>query len=372
MTNKLYTSLALLTLSISAQAQNLPFDFYSFKMNNMYNVNPAYTGKTDGVNILLDARAQSKGVPNATKNLMAGVHGKFTDNQAIGGRVVNDGRGAFQLFKADFTYASKIKLATDHALTLGLSAGVFNKSLAISRIENYAALDQTDPTLSYFNTTQFIGGVGALYTYKTLEVSLSSPHLVETSQAINQFVNASAAYTFKASKDVNVTPWLSYQNVPVVKNITGLFVKTAYKDLVWLQLGYQTNSSFSAMFGANIGNFGMGYGFQLNNKATKTIAVGTHEIAFTFKINKRNKLATGTFNINNANATTAAIINRLDVLNTDKTISKADLRSELEKIKLELKKLSESNFAGENPDTIEQKINIIDKKIKDVEIQLEK
>ncbi|MEQ1732350.1 MAG: PorP/SprF family type IX secretion system membrane protein [Bacteroidia bacterium] len=366
--NKLYIGVALLTLSVSAQAQNLPFDFYSFKMNNMYNVNPAYTGKTDGVNIILDARAQSKGVPNATKNLMTGVHGKFTDNQAIGGRIVSDGRGAFQVLKADFTYASKIKLATDHALTLGLSAGVFNKSLAISRIENYSALDQTDPTLSYFNTTQFIGGVGALYTYKTLEVSLSSPHLVETSQAVNQFLNASAAYTFKASKDINVTPWVSYQNVPVIKNIAGLFVKSSYKDLVWLQVGYQSNSSFGGMFGANIGNFGLGYGFQLNNKATKTIAVGTHEIAFTFKINKRNK---GAINTNdNSNASMLSIINRLDNLTANKNMSKAELRAELEKIKVELKKLSASNFAGENPDTIEQNINVIDKKIKEIEAQL--
>jgi type IX secretion system PorP/SprF family membrane protein len=369
--NKLYTSLAILTLSVSAQAQNLPFDFYSFKMNNMYNINPAYTGKTDGIAIVLDARAQSKGVPNATKNLMAGVHGKFTDNQAIGGRVVSDGRGAFQLLKADFTYASKIKLATQHALTLGLSAGVFNKSLAVSRIENYASLDQTDPTLSYFNTTQFIGGVGALYTYKTLEVSVSSPHLVETSQAVNQFMNASVAYTFKASKDINVTPWLCYQNVPVVKNITSLFVKSSYKDVIWLQLGYQSNKSLGAMFGANIDNFGMGYGFQFNNKATKTIAVGTHEIAFTFKINKRNKVAATTNSTSeNNNTSMLSIINRLDNLTANNSMSKADLRTELEKIKVELKKLSASNFAGENPDVIEKNINVIDKKIKEIETQL--
>jgi type IX secretion system PorP/SprF family membrane protein len=375
--NKLYTCLTLLTLSYSAQAQNLPFDFYSFKMNNMYNINPAYTGKTEGLNVLLNARSQSKGVPNATQNLMAGVHGRFTDNQSLGARIVSDGRGAFQLLKADFTYASKIKLVTNHTITLGLSAGVFNKTLAISKIENYKALDQTDPNLNsaYYNSTQFIGGVGALYEFKALEVSISLPHLIETSQALNSFVNFSAAYTFIANKDIKVIPWISYQNIPVTKNVSALFVKSTYKELVWLQVGYQTNKAFNAMFGANIGNFGLGYGYNFNNKTVKTIAMGTHEIAFTFKINKRTK-ANNTSAINNTTSTEKttiavnAILNRLDVLTA--TSKKESLNNELEKIKIELKRLADNNFDGETPDNIEIYLNNMDKKIKEIENQLEK
>jgi K+/H+ antiporter YhaU regulatory subunit KhtT len=47
------------------------------------------------------------------------------------------------------------------------------------------------------------------------------------------------------------------------------------------------------------------------------------------------------------------------------------LRNELEKIKLDLKYLQDTNFKTEDPDKIEQNINTVEKKIKEIETLLE-
>jgi len=284
MKNLLYILFIIATLQ--SKSQVLSYDFYSFKVNNMFNVNPAYTGRDEGLNILLSAQTQNRGVAFANKNYMFGMHSRISKKQALGSRIISDTRGAFQVLKADISYAYFAKISADMKFTLGLSAGLLKNSLLINRIEDYQSLDQSDPTLtkSYYNTNQFTAGVGFLYNYKSLDVSFSMPHLIATSQPMNSYINTAVFYTFKAGEDFKITPWLCYQNMPITKNVGSLFVKGMYKDMIWVQTGYQTNRTFCAMFGVNIENLSIGYGYKSSNSQFKTITSATHEITFAFKI----------------------------------------------------------------------------------------
>jgi type IX secretion system PorP/SprF family membrane protein len=272
--------------ALSANAQVLSYDFYSFKANNMFNVNPAYTGKDTGLNIILSAQTQNRGVNYANKNYMFGMHSKISKKQAVGVRVISDTRGAFQILKADLSYAYIAKINDDMKFTLGLSGGLLKNSLLINRIDNYQSLDQSDPTLtkSYYNTNQFTAGAGFLYTYKGLDVSFSMPHIVATNEPLNSYVNGAVFYTIKAGHDFKIIPWLCYQNIPVTKDVTSFFLKAQYKEVLWIQGGYQTNKSFCAMFGVNIENLSISYGYRSSNQYFKTIASASHEITFGFKI----------------------------------------------------------------------------------------
>jgi type IX secretion system PorP/SprF family membrane protein len=284
MKNTLY--LLFIILALNAKAQVLSYDFYSFKVNNMFNVNPAYTGKDDGLNIILSAQSQNKGVSYADKNYMFGMHSKISKKQALGTRIISDTRGAFQILKADLSYAYIAKLSDDMKFTLGLSAGLLKNSLLINRIDNYQSLDQSDPTLtkSYYNTNQFTAGAGFLYNYKGLDVSFSMPHIIATNQPLNSYINAAVFYKINVNDELEITPWLCYQNIPVTKDVTSLFVKAMYFKQVWVQAGYQTNKTFCAMFGVNIENLSIGYGYKSSNKQFNTVTTATHEITFGFKI----------------------------------------------------------------------------------------
>ncbi len=284
MKNILYILIIITTLK--AKSQVLSYDFYSFKLNNMYNVNPAYTGKEEGLNIILSAQTQNKGVSYANKNYMFGMHSKISKKQALGTRIISDTRGAFQVLKVDLSYAYFAKITDDMKFTLGLSAGLLKNSLLINRIDNFQSLDLSDPTLtkSYYNTNQFTAGAGFLYNYKGLDVSFSMPHIIVTNQPLNSYLNASVFYTIKAGEEFKITPWLCYQNMPVTKNVGSLFLKGMYKDIIWLQAGYQTNRSFCAMMGVNIENLSIGYGYKSSNSDFKTVTTALHEITLSFKI----------------------------------------------------------------------------------------
>jgi type IX secretion system PorP/SprF family membrane protein len=363
--------IALISLAAQVHAQVMSYDFYTFRLNNMYNVNPAFSSKGDGINVLLNAQSQNKGVAYANKNFMLGVYSKLSKKQALGGKIINDTRGAFQILRADLSYAYIAKINDESTLTMGLSAGVLNNNLIVNRIENYQALDQTDPTLtkSYYNTTQFAAGAGLLYNYKGLDLSVSLPHILSTNQPLNGYTHAAVFYTIKAGEKFKVTPWVCYQNIPVTKSIFSGYVKGTYKDFVWLQAGYQSNKTLHAMLGVNVENFALGYGFRFNNKEFGAIASGSHEVSFSIKIPQRSKSANRPIS---DNASLNEILARLDKLSTQEVNSKnkESIKAELEKIKLLLQKAEMDNSSPEKAQEVSKQLLQIDEKLKIIEKNL--
>jgi type IX secretion system PorP/SprF family membrane protein len=363
--------IVLTAFAIHAEAQVMSYDYYTFRLNNMYNVNPAYSAKGDGINVLLNAQTQNKGVAYANKNFMFGAYSKLSPKQALGGKIINDTRGAFQVLRADLSYAYIAKINDESTLSMGLSAGVLNNNLIASRIENYQLLDQTDPTLtkSYYNTTQFAAGAGLLYNFKGLDVSLSLPHILSTNQPLNGYTHAAVFYTIPAGEKFKITPWVCYQNIPVTKSVYSGYVKGMYKDIVWVQAGYQSNSTFNAMFGVNIENFSLGYGFRFNNKEFNAIASGSHEVSFAIKIPQRSKIGNRPIS---DNASLNEIIARLDKLSKQEVTAKnkENIKAELEKIKLLLQKAEMDNSSPEKAQEVSKQLLQIDEKLKMIEKNL--
>ena len=368
---KLQILLAIISVNC-VRAQVLSYDFYTFKLNNMYNVNPAYAGNSDGVNVVISAQSQNKGVAYANKNFMGGVYGKISKKQAIGGRIISDTRGAFQLLKIDLSYAYIAKINTNSSISFGINAGILNNNLMVSRIENYQALDASDPTLtkSYFNTTQFAAGAGLLYKYKSLDVSVSLPHIITTSQPLIGYTHAAIFYTIKAGEKFKITPWLCYQNIPVTKSLTSFYVKGTYKNLVWLQVGYQSNKTFAGAIGLNVENIAIGYGYTISNSNFNPISTGTHELTINFKIPQKNKSANS--NVTSDNSSLNDIVNRLDKLLAEPITSdnKANIRAELEKVKQQLQKAEIDNSTPEKAADVSKKVQLIDEKLKLIEARL--
>lgn len=359
-----------IVITTFANAQVVSYDFYSFRLDNMFNVNPAYAGRKEDLNIILSAQSQNKGVAYANKNYMLGVYSKISKKQALGGKLISDTRGAFQILKADLSYAYMAKISDVSSLSLGLSGGIINNNLIVNRIENYQMLDQTDPTLtnSYYNTTQFSAGAGLLYNFKGLDVSVSLPHIVTTGQAFNGYVHSAVFYTFDAGTKFKITPWLCYQNIPVTKSVASLNLKAMYNNMIWVQTGYQTNSTFNAALGVNIENFSLGYGFKFNNKNFNQVANGMHEVTLGFRIPKRSKTGTPISD----NATLDEIINRLEKLSsqtiTDK--NRESIRAELNKIKQLLQKAEMDNSTPEKAKEVSEQLKTIDEQLKKIESKL--
>jgi hypothetical protein len=143
-----------------------------------------------------------------------------------------------------------------------------------------------------------------------------------------------------------------------------------YKDVLWVQAGYQTNKSISAMLGVKIENLSIGYGFRFNNKDFKTVSSGSHEVTLGFRIPQRAK-GLGSSPISD-NASLNEIIARLDKLSKENVTAKnrENIKAELEKIKLLLQRAEMDNSSPEKAQEVSKQLLQIDEKLKMIEKNL--
>lgn len=383
--NKIIAGLIIVS-ALNSNAQDLSMDYYSF-LYNKFNINPAFCAKDDKLSAVLNVRQRS-GL--SSNNSMFGMKGILGDNQGLGVRVISDIRGAFQVLKADATYGYKLRVTENQNVYFGLSAGLTSKSLNKSKIKNYDQLDLSDPALETSNlkSNLFSTGAGLIYDFKAFEFSVSAPQLVESSQKISPTTIFITNYKFQLSNDISLTPELFYFNLPVVKNYGGVQVKGDYKNSVWAQMGYQTNSAFNLAFGVKFNIFEVGYGYMAANNLMKNLSGGTHEVLLririanksqnNFSIDKKagtDKIQSDQFEDKKTNADMSGHTNRLnsiiDKLNeltaVDANVSKAELKIQLEVLRDELKQISNSSFSSEDPETLEKKLILIEGKIQQIE-----
>jgi type IX secretion system PorP/SprF family membrane protein len=346
-------------------AQIVNSDFYSFRLGNMFNVNPAYCTYDDGINVIVNAQTLGSGILYSNKNMMAGIYSRIAKKSGLGLKAISDSRGAFQTFKSDVSYGFQTTFSEQHFLRFGVSAGIYNSSINTGRIQNYELLDNTDPTLNSnnMNYTQFMTGMGVVYTYKGLDVSASLPQVVSTTQALNSYLHSAVFYKIKANDKISIQPWISYQNMAVTKNLTGIFTKVSYKDLIWTQLGYQSNKSFMGALGVSFENIGISYGFRLSNPDLKQVSGAMHEMAISFKFGKKSSPQESDL---------GKVIKRLnDLLAQDVSdANRKKLQDELSRIKEDLRKAEIDNSNPEKAKEVEQQLLQIEDKIKQIEERL--
>lgn len=335
----------------------------------MFNVNPAWVTKDEGINVMLNTQIIGSSIGYAQRNLSAGVYSQAGNNSGLGMKVISDSRGAFQTLHADVSYGFHARFAEGHSLRMGVLAGLDNSNLNINRLDSHGLIDMSDPTLSsnYYNNTQFVAGAGVLYSLRNLDVAASVPQIISTSQPFNSYVNAAVFYKINASDKIIVQPWLSYQNIPVTKSLMGGYVKATYKDVFWLQGGYQNNNCGAGAMGVMYENIGLSYGFRMSNPEFKEVAGGVHEIAFTLRISR--KKAKGDKQAAAVTTGLEDIMSRLDnLLQQDITTrNESDLRAELNAIKQMLAKAEIDNTAPGKAKIVEKQLTEIEEKIRAIE-----
>lgn len=279
---RIYTLLAIGTMLTTSAAisQELSNGYYNYIMNR-YNLNPAFAGNNGNISAILNTKTYMAGFSDAPRNTMFGIHAPLNEQQGIGARIISDRRGAYELSKYDATYSYQIQLDESSDLRFGVSAGALRRMLNPNLISNAELLDQTDPTLAgdYFDQTNFIAGVGMVYDYENLQVSLSAPHLVIGSEQLSEYLVGSVSYRYEFEEsDFAVTPLVIYQNMPVLDNRFDVFLRGDYKEKVWAQVGYQSTENLNFALGFDFGPFGVGYSYEMNNSELSNIASNNNEI----------------------------------------------------------------------------------------------
>lgn len=260
---------------------------YNLYNINTYAINPAYVGSGDGLFTLLHFKNHLAGITHAPRNLMFVVHSPVGDNLSLGGNIVVGQGGAFKNTSANIASSYKVNLATDHKLTFGLSGGFVKPGLDMNKLDN---TDLSDPTLQagYNEKVYYKFGLGAIYNWRDLEVSLALPNAKQEEKNLlgKYFIGYASYKFFTADGNWKIQPSLLYKSIPVSPDQADLYVMGEWKKMLWAQAGYRTNNNLIFGGGITIENINVGYAYEAPT-GTKELSKGTHEVVFTFLLKKK-------------------------------------------------------------------------------------
>jgi type IX secretion system PorP/SprF family membrane protein len=292
---------------------------------------------------MLNTKTYMAGFSDAPRNTMFGIHAPITSAQGIGGRIISDKRGAYELTKYDLTYSYQIRFDEKSDLRFGISAGALRRMLNPNNISGSEFLNQADPTLGdgFYDETRFIAGVGLVYDYDKLQIGLSAPSLVVGGEEISQHIVATASYLYNINNsDFAISPIVIYQNLPIIDNRYDILLKGEFKEKIWAQVGYQSTNNLNFGIGFDLGPFGVGYSYEMNNSEINDIASSSNEIMITIGFASQK--------MKERDATLETLDNYVAKLNkmmadNQNTYSRGDVMTEIQKIRMELTGLEKQN-----------------------------
>ena len=273
---------------------------------NRANYNPAFIARTDYLYLFCNTRQQWVGVNGAPAVLNIQVSEYIDDiKSAFGLSVVSDKIGITQSFNPMFSYAFRIAKKNKWALAMGLSGGMFFRSIDGSKFESETA---GDPSLInyYKKISKPDFNAGLEFQSSHFILGLSSTHLTSISKADTLFLNTNHRYAYGIYRNDDPQV-LSYSfgmeivnryNLTVLegtascrikrpaKQITGPLTKGP-QEVLDFGLAYKTSHEVTFLCGFMISSyFRIGYAYD-QSLISKYCRFGTHEVMLEYRIPSR-------------------------------------------------------------------------------------
>ena len=291
--------LSLLTVtSVHAQVAIM----YSQYMNNMLNINPAYTGSRAGDNITSLYRKQwvnIEGAPTSfslswdrgSEDVGDGLHQSNTP-VSFGLQLYSDHLGVeiSQGFQSFYSYRIKF---TRSYMAFGMSAGVMNYQGLYSKVGTYQGGDprfQTDVT-GFFPTA----GLGFLYANMDWYVGLSAPALLKTKieNDVNKITMAdgryflAAGYIFTASDNLKIKPSILLKQIQGEPFSYNLNINAWVSNTIGFGISYRPKDAIVGMFQIQVApQISIGYAYDYLTSSLGMLSAGSHELMIRCEFNR--------------------------------------------------------------------------------------
>ena len=285
----------LFVANFSAKAQQVP-------LLDQYYINPLiYNPAASGANGLFNAfllrnqkftdfdGGQVTHVFTADAALNEGKYG-------IGLNLTNDDVGIFNKTQAMLSYAHQLKIADQHNIRFGISAGVSDFRINLSQI----VANSNDPYLisNNFKNTEFMVNLGVYYTCKNLLLGIAIPQLLNNSVSntnnskqstyeLNRQVLVSSGYKFpiKSIKDLSISPFVMLRYANAIPFQYDLNLIADLKNKAWFAVNYRNEFSVGLNLGVNVlKNFVIGYSYDIGIKRTGQYASNNHEFLIGYRL----------------------------------------------------------------------------------------
>ena len=158
---------------------------------NIFQINPAYTGFRDGLQVTSMFRKQWTGIQNSPQTNYIGLDMPIPNKRAgLGLQFIDAREDISKTFGAQLSYSYKIQVGENSNLSMGLQSGLFDYSIDYSMVD---IIDANDPWFSQaLNRTKLNFGGGLFYSAPKFYLGLSSSNFIRNNPNSSEMANANA------------------------------------------------------------------------------------------------------------------------------------------------------------------------------------
>ena len=277
----------------SLLAQQLPL--YSEYMFNTFEINPAYAGARDAIQITSMFRKQWTGFKSAPQSTFFSIDMPIPDKRVgLGIKVVDDRDEITKTIGAQAAYAYKIPMGDYSTLAFGLQAGLMNFQSDFTKVD---VIDPNDPSFSQIiNSSNANFGTGIFFNTESFYVGVSSPNLLRQNLRKsdpgnfsdikqNTHIYFNTGYVFLLSDDFVFKPSVLVRGLigsPVSFDVNAnLWIA----DMVSLGTSYRNNSALVGIINLRVlPELYLGYAYDHSISRLNIIAKGSHEVILKYEI----------------------------------------------------------------------------------------
>ncbi len=281
------------SLASGSSAQQLPL--YSEYMFNTFEINPAYAGGRESIQITSMFRKQWTGFKSAPQSTFLSIDMPVTDKRiGLGLKIVDDRDEITKTIGAQGAYSYKIPMGDYSALAFGLQAGAMSFKSDFTKID---VIDPNDPSFSQVvNSVKVNFGTGVFFNTESFFVGLSLPNLIKQNLKKNNISNPgdikqnthiyfNTGYVFQLNNDFVLKPSV------LVRGLVGSPVSFDVNANLWiadmLSLGasYRNKSAVVGIINLRVlPELYMGYAYDHSISRLNIIAKGSHEVILRYEI----------------------------------------------------------------------------------------
>lgn len=274
-------------------AQQLPL--YSEYMFNTFEINPAYAGAKEAVQISSMFRKQWTGFESAPQSTFLSVDMPIPDKRiGLGIKMVDDRDEITKTIGAQGAYSYKVPLGDYSTLALGLQAGAMNFK---SDFTNVDVIDPNDPSFSQVaNSVKINFGTGIFFNTESFYIGLSVPNLVRHELKKNNGSNLASIkqnmnFYFNTGYVFFLSNAFVFKPSVLVRGLVGSPASVDVNANLWIADMFSVGASYrnkSAVVGIlnirMLPDLYMGYAYDHSISRLNIIAKGSHEISLRFEI----------------------------------------------------------------------------------------
>ena len=268
---------------------------------NPYVYNPAFAGIDYRWALYANFRQHWFGIEEAPQTITLSTHIPFNEKLIGGLYLENDQVSFLNNIRGYLSFGYILTVRREHKLRFAMSAGISQNQLDYDFFSPQT-LDQLAQVEDFINLAEnnlsLVGNFGFVYQYKSLDLGLSLPRLIDTNPVSDQDFNATGfdplreilftgRYAFELKRrKYYLDPVILYRHNLYAENVVEGYGVFRFQGIGYAGAGYRLNYGLIGTIGLTMKNFNVSFAFDYPLAEYASVMGESYEVNLGFLIGK--------------------------------------------------------------------------------------